>query len=53
MRISRLQWNLSIVATLGEQHDGHYMGVAVLQGFGYYGSLCSKVHSKAELVAVI
>ena len=28
-----LQWNLSITATLGEQHVGRYTGVAVLQGF--------------------
>ena len=48
-----LQWNLSITATLGEQHYGRYTGMAVLQGFGYYGSLCSQVHSGPELVAAI
>ena len=32
----RIQWNLSIAATLGERHYGCYTGVAALQGFGYY-----------------
>ena len=48
-----LQWNLSIAATLGEQHYGRYTGLAALQGFGYYGSLYSQVQSGPELVAVI
>ena len=28
-----LQWNPSITATIGEQHDGRYTGVAVVEGF--------------------
>ena len=36
-----IQRNLSIAATLLEQHYDRYTGVAALQGFVYYGSLCS------------
>ena len=28
-----IQWNPSITATIGEQHDGRYTGVAVVEGF--------------------
>ena len=28
--------SLYIATTLGEEHYGHYTGVAALQGFGYY-----------------
>ena len=28
-----VQWNPSITATIGEQHDGRYTGVAVVEGF--------------------
>ncbi len=27
-----VQWNPSIAATLGEQHFGHYIGVAFIEG---------------------
>ena len=32
-KIKELQWNPSITATIGEQHDGRYTGVAVVEGF--------------------
>ena len=28
-----IQWNPSITATIGEQHDDRYTGVAVVEGF--------------------
>ena len=28
-----IQWNPSITATIGEQHNGRYTGVAVVEGF--------------------
>ena len=33
-----VQWNLSIAATLGEQHYGRYTGVAFVEGFLVYVS---------------
>ena len=30
---SQYSGNLSITATIGEQHYGHYMGVAFVEGF--------------------
>ena len=30
---NNIQWNPSIMATIGEQHDGRYTGVAVVEGF--------------------
>ena len=32
-----IQWNLSITATLGERHNGHYMRVAFVEGFLGFG----------------
>ena len=32
-RSKPIQWNPSITATIGEQHDGRYTGVAVVEGF--------------------
>ena len=33
LQVSLLQWNLSITATIGEQHEVRYTGVAVVEGF--------------------
>ena len=30
--LQHIQWNPSIVATLGEQHFGRYIGVAFIEG---------------------
>ena len=34
-----VQWNPSITATIGEQHDGRYTGVAVVEVFEMFKCL--------------